>query len=123
VIIDPWASTAKKIACKNVRDYAELSKRYEKDSLRVLRVVKNKWATYSHLLWREQGEKQYDNMVAMAKKDPADFYLYLVLEHLQKPWQNRRPGHEASSLSAWRKLSEDNKYLWEMKQLAYISGR
>ena len=107
--------------CGKVKRYeGEIVEKYMEDAERVLRVIRDKWDKYSQIVLSQHGAVEYENILSLTKKGPANIYSYLVSEHIHKPWHTHHAGFEASNFTAWSKLCRDNKFLWNPSQFERI---
>jgi len=86
------------------------------DAPRVLRRIKIKWGAYISRVNMNSNLEQRKEIIRLAKKNPAELYVYLVTVHIQKVWKRHNPGMESSLATAWSKIGSDNQFLWSMKE-------
>ncbi len=115
-----WArltqSHMERAACHNLDIHNKRIQRQKMDVYRVLRLVRNQWKTYSRKVEATHGTSKLKEIIEAAQQGPADMWLYLFFVHLQAPWKNQNPGHEASNRTAWAKIGSDNQFLWPMEK-------
>ena len=107
-------------ACNSLKTFDNKIARYKQDAPRVLRLVRDQWQRYSQLVMSKHGAKTLEIIVDIAQASPADFYIYLVTVHIQKPWLTQKPGYEASLQSAWSKIGSDNQFIWSMTEFKKV---
>jgi hypothetical protein len=107
-------------ACSSLKEVDKKINGYKRDTPRVLRLIRNQWRRYSQLVISQHGATTCGEMIDIAQDSPAEFYVYLVTVHTQKPWLNSRPGYEASLQSSWSKIGTDNQFLWSMAEFKKV---